>query len=227
MHSEITFRPAKRRDVDEIRRLHEEWFPVRYEEDFYNRIVSDCDDEESGFSSEENLNLIYKGEHSKNTISAKYPLCIVAALSLNELNNGLDYLKKIDSNSLYECGERTFFSNIKAAGRTNNVVIEEGEIIGCIVSTLLSSTKNPIVHDLLVKEKRKFPEVAYIMTLGIDEQYRRCGIGQSLVQICINEAMNNPMCGSIYLHVITYNDAAIQFYERLGFTRVTIIKGVY
>ena len=32
-------------------------------------------------------------------------------------------------------------------------------------------------------------------------------------------------CGALYLHVITYNEGAIRLYERLGFSKVKVIKG--
>lgn len=38
---------------------------------------------------------------------------------------------------------------------------------------------------------------------------------------------HNEDCGAIYLHVITHNNAAIRFYEKLGFVRVNEIHDYY
>ena len=38
--SKIFFRVLTREDCVELRNLHQEWFPLRYGEDFYNRVTS-------------------------------------------------------------------------------------------------------------------------------------------------------------------------------------------
>jgi ribosomal protein S18 acetylase RimI-like enzyme len=46
-----------------------------------------------------------------------------------------------------------------------------------------------------------------------------------MIQDCLTMVEQVPSCGGIYLHVITYNAAAIKFYERLGFYRIEEIEG--
>lgn len=39
------------------------------------------------------------------------------------------------------------------------------------------------------------------------------------------DAIDSPRCGAVYLHVITYNEAAIQFYSANGFKRLRTLPG--
>uniref|UniRef100_A0A7S3XKF5 N-alpha-acetyltransferase 60 n=1 Tax=Heterosigma akashiwo TaxID=2829 RepID=A0A7S3XKF5_HETAK len=57
----------------------------------------------------------------------------------------------------------------------------------------------------------------YILTLGVDEQFRRQGIAQALVLKAIAFGESQPGCMAVFLHVITYNTPAIEFYRRMGF----------
>jgi ribosomal protein S18 acetylase RimI-like enzyme len=67
------------------------------------------------------------------------------------------------------------------------------------------------------------------MTLGTCTEYRGLGLGSLLIKKCIQHAEMNyrDRCGVIYLHVIVTNDAAIKFYEKLGFDRITEIQNYY
>jgi hypothetical protein len=52
-------------------------------------------------------------------------------------------------------------------------------------------------------------------------------LGAALLQRCVAQACLSPSCGAVYLHVITYNAAAMRFYERAGFTRWREMRGYY
>merc|ERR1740124_716063 len=65
------------------------------------------------------------------------------------------------------------------------------------------------------------------MTLGTIDTYRHCRLATKLVHQVIHQVEADPYCGAIYLHVLTFNLAAIQFYEKHGFYRVTEIKDYY
>ena len=56
--------------------------------------------------------------------------------------------------------------------------------------------------------------VVYVLTLGTVAKYRRRGVSTELLRRCLARAEAEPRCGCVYLHVITYNAAAIAFYER-------------
>lgn len=81
--------------------------------------------------------------------------------------------------------------------------------------------------------------MAYILTLGTDEAHRRRGLASTLLTRALAEckarvkrngapavrdadakdahAQAVHHCRLLYLHVITYNDAALSFYARQGF----------
>jgi ribosomal protein S18 acetylase RimI-like enzyme len=65
------------------------------------------------------------------------------------------------------------------------------------------------------------------MTLGAVPMHRQCGLGTALIENCMEEVERDTSCGVLYLHVITSNQAAIRFYEKLGFYRVQEIPNYY
>mmetsp|Transcript_32319 Transcript_32319/g.43006 ORF Transcript_32319/g.43006 Transcript_32319/m.43006 type:complete len:381 (-) Transcript_32319:200-1342(-) len=134
---------------------------------------------------------------------------------------------------------------INTFNSTNAIPVRE-EIAGCIVGSFVSyeaickkanyknnnnNDSNTIVEEttkILISNPNKHTKMFYIMTLGTVNTYRNCGIGSTLVERCIKEVVERDLeCGAVYLHVITYNFAAIQFYERLGFVRVKEIEDYY
>ena len=98
-------------------------------------------------------------------------------------------------------------------------------IAGAIISQLQRvSSYTP--HELL-DDTARYPLVAYIMTLASTDAYRRRGIASRLLSSCLAHAHSNRKCGAVYLHVITYNVAAIAFYSKHGFVRVGTLMDYY
>uniref|UniRef100_A0A7S4AYH2 N-alpha-acetyltransferase 60 n=1 Tax=Chrysotila carterae TaxID=13221 RepID=A0A7S4AYH2_CHRCT len=58
---------------------------------------------------------------------------------------------------------------------------------------------------------------AYIMTLGVDEAFRRRHVGSRAAQQILHVLAARTTCSYAELHVKSANRAAISFYERLGF----------
>ena len=155
-------RTIQPQDRIQIQALHEEWFPVEYQEEFYNDLV--------------------KGK-----------MC--------------------------HTGEPLY---------TNVLVDERDEIVACLVGTSIPRNRlNHLSRQLLLPDGQH-DRLFYIMTLGTVTEYRKAGLASSLIQQCIDEVvLPDEECGVLYLHVITMNDAAIRFYERLGFWRVQEIPDYY
>ena len=65
------------------------------------------------------------------------------------------------------------------------------------------------------------------MTLGTVMEHRKTGLATAMIEWVESLVEQDSACGGIYLHVITYNDSAIRFYERLGFYRVEEIPDYY
>ena len=69
-------------------------------------------------------------------------------------------------------------------------------------------------------------KIMYILTLGVAESFRKQGIARSLLSRVETQAAKSG-CSALYLHVITYNNAAAQFYQRSGFSLITELKDFY
>ncbi len=66
------------------------------------------------------------------------------------------------------------------------------------------------------------------MTLGVVDECRRLGIGTKLIDETIR-ILNQEWkaCQVLYLHVVTYNETAIRFYQRNHFLTLKIEEDHY
>lgn len=107
----------------------------------------------------------------------------------------------------------------------HEIVEDEDYIIACVVGSLLDVTRlDKDTVSLLVSDPFRYKRVFYIMTLGTVAEFQRARVASSLVEKCMRIVEDDEQCGALYLHVITFNVAAIGFYERLGFYRVKEIE---
>ena len=163
----VTFRPLQESDREEIQRLHEDWFPVDYKEDFYDGVVQN------------------------KMASTGQPLYTqVAVISCPETQQ-----------------ERII-----------------GSLLGAFVQVAKCKTKSV---ELMVPNPQRHTRMFYIMTLGTVKEFRGRGLATTLLEKCFDVIEADSDCGVSYLHVITYNTAAIQFYEKLEFSRVEEIENYY
>lgn len=176
--SDLCYRPLQSSDMDEMIALHQEWFPVSYDKDFYNMSVS---------------------------------------------------------GSLY--------SLVAVVPPENADSTEEENILGMItISTYCEHHKEAISHVLGAdceqscrqsradgaEEGRASGSLAYILTLGIAENFRRRGLAKELIQRSVAHVEKNlPMVQAVFLHVVTYNTAAIQLYESSQFLRIEYFPHFY
>ena len=161
----VKFRGLLPTDRDVIQEYHEQWFPVKYDDEFYDELVQN---------------------RMVGTGHPLYTCCVVVE------ENGVE--------ELAACV-------VGAFGRTRRLSTD--------------------LQNLLVTDPIRHGKVFYIMTLGTVGRYRGCKMGSTLINKCIRLVEREPSCGVVYLHVITFNVAAIQFYENLGFSRVQEIKDYY
>ncbi|OHT08845.1 acetyltransferase, GNAT family protein [Tritrichomonas foetus] len=64
----------------------------------------------------------------------------------------------------------------------------------------------------------------YIMTIGVLKTYQHRGIATKLIDRAIENAGDST---EVYLHVHVENEAAMQFYTKLGFTKGDLIENYY
>lgn len=76
-------------------------------------------------------------------------------------------------------------------------------------------------HRLLDQET-----AVYILTLGVAEGHRHLGIASQLIQRVVTHAQQQ-LSRAVYLHVIEYNVAALQFYQKNKFEELTTHRHFY
>ena len=74
-------------------------------------------------------------------------------------------------------------------------------------------------RDLVARGFGPEPRVAYILSLGVVEEKRRSGIGSLLLQRLQQHLSQDSGCKALFLHVLSSNRDAIQFYEAQHFSR--------
>eukprot|EP01031_Cornospumella_fuschlensis_P038973 gene38973-47412_t len=101
----------------------------------------------------------------------------------------------------------------------------KGDIVGFILAQLLRYPDQCEDKGLFTLPE---PEtVCYILTLGCKQEYRRAGLGSALIDRVKAFAQSTKTCGCVYLHVIHYNTAAIQFYNKNQFEQVRYMDDFY
>jgi ribosomal protein S18 acetylase RimI-like enzyme len=126
------------------------------------------------------------------------------------------------------CEERELYTRVGTV--TNNETI-----VACLVGSFVSAQRLSLASRQLLlstawpsSSEHRFPRLFYLMTLGTIPDYRHHGLATQLVEQCLEDTvLRDPGCGALYLHVLPSNIAAIRFYEKLHFVRVTLIKDYY
>jgi len=118
--------------------------------------------------------------------------------------------------------EAEFFMNVVhgkgiiswAAVDSNRSDLQCDELIGFVTARVVTATEGE-ESDMLGYEMLKTERsLIYILTLGVIKPYRNCGIASALVWEVIHYASRISTCRAVYLHVISYNQSAIHFYQK-------------
>lgn len=103
-----------------------------------------------------------------------------------------------------------------------------------IISVLVSETKqrcdvNKEDYDLLSSDFSSIEKVVYVLSLGVDSNYRRMGVASFMIRTLIenHKKMKPALTRAVYLHVLSTNKAAISFYERHGFQMLHFLRHYY
>mmetsp|Transcript_6171 Transcript_6171/g.11685 ORF Transcript_6171/g.11685 Transcript_6171/m.11685 type:complete len:332 (-) Transcript_6171:520-1515(-) len=241
----LLIRPLQIQDRDPLQQLHEEIFPVKYTEDFYDNTVKNKSlsghalysrvivkiDNDMRIGS----NQVYStaaggadgggGDHDDDMESC---VSLLGESSMENLAKDVDLHGKIFQN--IKISERIEVSCHNDEANGEQLVGEvDDALIGCIIGGFYHAQKiqDEKLRDKLIRNFNRHSRVFYIMTLGTTQSFRKHKLGTKLVKDCLEMVQQVPSCGVVYLHVITYNRAAIQFYERLGFYRIEEIQDYY
>lgn len=228
----VRLRPVQENDIDCIKSLHEGWFPVRYNQEFYDSMVFNStsttklsSDKILSFVAEVDADDTAKREEDLNYYQIERQDDEKQHLLLNN-----DMLHSSDITTNLRINDDVVNGDIETGSKQHSF------LCGCIVGSFFPTSKCPKqIQALLLPHMTSadilttspFTSMFYIMTLGTIPKYRNQGLGSALVQRCIQLACEDKSCGIIYLHVIKYNVGAIRFYEKLGFCRVTEIQDYY
>jgi ribosomal-protein-alanine N-acetyltransferase len=108
---------------------------------------------------------------------------------------------------VFQFSRRTMRSFAEEPGAVTLLAEADGELVGFCIAHLEEKT-------------------GYVVTLDVAPAWRRCGVARLLMEEV--EARVHAAGGlGMALHVYTGNVGAMQFYEALGYGRVSIAKGFY
>nr|CCA14331.1 conserved hypothetical protein [Albugo laibachii Nc14] len=213
----LLFREIDHDDIPTLRRLHEDWFPIRYNDAFYNGAAQKRWAETGGalFTRIATTRLI-----SPRLAKPHYD----DELHLNIYEDRNDFHKSRQSSE--NAGQNSSIVGAVTASLLSVTSIEEYE-----VRKILSlSSHMPIsFQSAKVEEQDDLAniEAMYILTLGTQQSYRRRGVASMLLSSCIDNARQHPHCIAVYLHAKVDNIRAIHFYEKNGFQNVKLLKNYY
>lgn len=96
----------------------------------------------------------------------------------------------------------------------------DGKIVGYIMCRVETAFK----FDTLIPKVYKS---GHIISIAVLKEYRRMGIGESLMKKAMESLKNHYNCSEVYLEVRVSNMPAIKLYEKLNFKIDRIIRGYY
>ncbi|CAH0381840.1 unnamed protein product [Bemisia tabaci] len=108
--------------------------------------------------------------------------------------------------------------------------VYDGVIIGLIVAEIKPYVKlNEEDQDILSASMESYTQVGYILSLGVSPDHRRNGVASLLLDNLISHltTAENSSCKAVFLHVLTTNSAAIQFYEQRHFRLHSFVPFYY
>ncbi len=229
----LYFRSILPIDRQQIQRLHEEWFPVEYQDKFYDTLVHGklVTPRHDRRPRDEN-DVICDEDGALTRPLFTYLACVddCATLIDSKVKNKSDEFS-IGGNDVVDRGvarsDNTFTDDDLDGDELDCTT--EHRIVACIVGAKVElDVLPPNLRQLLVPQPHVHSKLFYIMTLGSADDFRSMGLASYLVLQCIEqEIKSDQSCGTLYLHVLDTNYAAIRFYEKLGFYCVRLIPNYY
>ena len=101
-------------------------------------------------------------------------------------------------------------------------------IVGVLVAEVkLKKATDMEEYRLLSSKHDQNTQLAYILSIGVEAEYRRTGIATLLLDNLLDYLHERTHCKAIYLHVLCTNVQAIRFYEKHKFTRRILLPKYY
>jgi len=190
-NTKLYFRPLQISDRWDIQKLHKDWFPVEYTDDFYDSVVNNLSSSGepiyscavSHFTDEENGDMSSDGDiyRAWNSLSK-----FLGLIHINIAN-----IPTIDSepeNSFTNTNKPNTFCDKSEISRMSNLNESGGkkEIVGCIVGLFMNTSRcNETLVLSLIRDPLRHTKIFYIMTIGTILDFRNCGLATRLINKCI------------------------------------------
>lgn len=233
---QLYYRPIQQDDKQIIKHLHEQWFPVEYTTEFYDAAIRNMTISNHPLYS--CVAIISKDYEYQNDEESRARLDVKGGYDFSPWQrladsvgscrlNGYDLFTPatviIANDSEVGLTQSSNGNEMHCSGSINESIV--ACVIGSFCSTQTSSQN--YAAEILIRNPKRYTKMFYIMTLGTTKEFRNIGLGTKLIEDCVKLVQNTPTCGALYLHVITYNQVAIRFYEKMGFYRMDEIKDYY
>lgn len=195
--SALRFRPLRQDDFAEMVALHTEWFPVSYDEAFYAKSVQG-----------ELFTLV--ATHCSQPETHSIP--------------GWGDGGSASSTG----GEEDLLGMITMSTTCEHHCDDIMTVLGADCATICKRKPRSRYPLNGSEEGNNSGSLAYILTLGVADGFRRRGLARELLRQAITHVNNHmPQVQAVYLHVVTYNEAAIQLYESMKFLRIGEFTSFY
>jgi ribosomal protein S18 acetylase RimI-like enzyme len=192
----LIYHPLRIEDYEELVYLHKEWFPINYSKDFFETILQ--------VEELPNMEIFKECDKNKPKTTSKNKKEKISKQKIEIANLGV-YLLFRDKEYLIGC---------ISCEITDYKYFEHSMLTDIEFSSDFKSFSFILTDNFLSP-----PCFAYIMTIGVINEARRLGISSDLI-INMKKYLTSKYenCLGYYLHVVDYNNTAINFYKKIGFT---------
>jgi len=147
---------------------------------------------------------------------------------LDRMDVEMSAILQHDERILDPCGFH-FFKARLSRGRSSYLnwfgvaAFDSGEDYGFAVSSIQSAPIKRITD----KKRKRYARIKYVELFWINvmKENRRKGVGAALInRVCEEAKVVDSSCSEVRLHVLTTNEDAILFYNKIGFHTMSIKK---
>jgi histone acetyltransferase MCC1 len=198
-------RPRRLRaaDMDECVRLHRSLFPIEYERRFYDAAVSET----------ENVVTLGAFEPTSATRGAGVPTApermvavVTARVQARIEDEDKPVRRFLRRDARFVAGTlKTFLRKTWRRVRARHPRRSE------------PGTTSFGTPAFAIPGPSEYTPYVYVLTVGVDAEYRRRGIAKALLERALSRAAKERGCAVAYLHVISHDVGALRMYESLGF----------
>ena len=191
---EIKFMDLRKEDYEELVCLHKEWFPVKYDKNFFE-IILNC--------KLNDLDVLKSWDDGE-----------LKSKSRRDTQDGNQSNYNYNRKEIFSLGGYISFKGVDYLVACVTVEIQDSVYFeaNCNIDVEYS---NDLENIPLLNKGMRF---AYIMTLGVINEIRRLGVSRLLLEKMKEKIeFNYNNVYGYFLHVIEYNETAINFYKKNNF----------